>query len=160
MKNTILAALFLVTFLFLTACGKEKTIFEKEYPIQNSTWTYADTLKFAFDITDTTALYDIVVHIKHKPDYGFQNLYTRIHTQFPKGDRRSQTLNFDLADNTGKWVGKKSGSGYNFEVKIQNNAFFNQIGQHTIVLEQLMRVESLVGIEKISLEVVNKGDKK
>ena len=160
MKNIILAALFLTTVLVFAACGKEKTIFEKEYPIQNTAWAYADTLNFAFDIADTTALYDIVVHIKHRADYGFQNLYTRIHTKFPTGDRRSQTLNFDLADNTGKWIGKKSGDSRDFEVKIQENAFFNQTGQHVITLEQLMRVESLSGIERIQLEVIDKGEKR
>ncbi len=160
MKNIIFATFGFAIVLLLTACGKEKTIFEKEYPIQNSAWTYADTLNFAFDIADTTALYDIVVHIKHRADYGFQNLYTRIHTKFPTGERRTQTLNFDLADNTGQWNGKKSGSSRDFEVKIQQNAFFNQVGQHVITLEQLMRKESLEGIERIQLEVIDKGEKR
>lgn len=160
MKNNIFAALFLAFAFLLTACGKEKIVFEKEYPIPNSAWTYADTLNFAFDIVDTMALYDIVVYIKHRSDYGFQNLYTRISTKFPTGDRRSQTLNFDLADNTGKWVGKKSGDNRDFEVKIQENAFFNQTGQHVITLEQMMRVSSLSGIESIDLQVIDKGDKR
>ncbi len=160
MKNNIFAALFLLFGLLLTACGKEKTVFEKAYPIPNSAWTYADTLNFAFDIADTMALYDIVVHIKHRADYGFQNLYTRISTQFPNGDRRSQTLNFDLADNTGKWLGKKSGDTHDFEVKIQENAFFNQTGQHVITLEQMMRIASLSGMESIDLEVIDKGEKR
>ncbi len=160
MKNNIFIALFLAFTFLLTACGKEKIVFEKEYPIPNSAWIYADTLNFAFDIVDTMALYDIVVHIKHRSDYGFQNLYTRISTKFPTGDRRSQTLNFDLADNTGKWMGKKSGANRDFEVKIQENAFFNQTGQHVITLEQMMRVSSLSGIERIDLQVIDKGDKR
>ena len=159
MKNIIFATLFLSTVFLLTACGKEKVVFEKEYPIQNSAWTYADTLSFAFNIADTSALYDIVVHIKHRSDYGFQNLYTRIHTTFPTGKRRSQTLNFDLADNTGQWQGTKDGDYRDFEVKIQENAFFNQTGQHIITLEQLMRTESLVGFKNIGLEVIQKQKK-
>ena len=160
MKNNILATLFLSIVLLLSACGKEKIVFEKEYPIANGAWTYADTLNFTFDIADTMALYDIVVHIKHRSDYGFQNLYTRISTQFPNGDRRSQTLNFDLADNTGKWLGKKSGDIRDFEVKIQENAFFNQTGQHVITLEQMMRVASLSNMESIDLQVIDKGEKR
>jgi gliding motility-associated lipoprotein GldH len=160
MKNNIFVALFLAITFLLTACGKEKIVFEKEYPIPNSAWTYADTLDFAFDIVDTMALYDIVVHIKHRSDYGFQNLYTRISTKFPTGDRRSQTLNFDLADNTGIWMGKKSGDNRGFEVKIQENAFFNQTGQHVITLEQMMRVSSLSGIERMGLQVIDKGEKR
>jgi gliding motility-associated lipoprotein GldH len=160
MKNIILTTLACVVLFFLSACGKEKTVFEKAYPIQNSAWTYADTLRFAFNIADTSALYDIVVHIKHRADYGFQNLYTRIHTTFPTGKRRTQTLNFDLADNTGKWQGTKDGDYRDFEVKIQENAFFNETGSHTITLEQLMRLESLVGFKNIGLEVIQKEEKR
>ena len=160
MKNNALVLFFFTITLLLTACGKEKTVFEKEYPIPNSAWTYADTLNFAFDIADTMALYDIVIHIKHRADYGFQNLYTRISTQFPSGDRRNQTLNFDLADNTGKWIGQKSGDNRDFEVKIQENAFFNQTGQHVITLEQMMRVSSLSGIERVGLQVIDTGEKR
>jgi gliding motility-associated lipoprotein GldH len=160
MKNIIFATLFLATVFVFAACGKEKTVFEKEYTITNSAWTYADSLNFAFNIADTMAVYDIVVHIKHRADYGFQNLYTRIQTKFPTGDSRSQILNFDLADNTGQWMGKKSGSSRDFEVKIQENAFFNQTGQHVITLEQLMRKESLAGIERINLAVIDKGEKR
>ena len=160
MKNSILIIFSLSTVFFFSACDKEKVVFEKEYPIANSAWTYADTLNFAFNIADTSALYDIVVHVKHRSDYGFQNLYTRIHTQFPTGIRRSQILNFDLADNTGKWNGKKDGDYRDFEVKIQENAFFNQAGQHVITLEQLMRKESLVGFQRIGLEVIEKSEKR
>ncbi len=159
MKNIILTTFLGIAIFLLSACGKEKIVFEKEYPIQNSAWTYADSLSFAFNIADTSALYDIVVHIKHRSDYGFQNLYTRIHTTFPTGKRRSQTLNFDLADNMGQWQGKKDGDYRDFEVKIQENAFFNQTGQHTITLEQLMRTESLVGFKNIGLEVIQKEEK-
>ena len=160
MKNNIFAALFLAFTFLLTACGKEKIIFEKEYPIPNSAWTYADTLNFAFDIVDTMALYDIVVHIKHRSDYGFQNLYTRISTKFPTGDRRSQTLNFDLADNTGKWNGEGSGKTRSYSVDIQQNAFFNQAGKHIITLEQFMRTEALASIESVSLRIVDKQAKR
>lgn len=160
MKNIIFATFSLMAMFLMSACGKEKIVFEKEYPIQDSAWTYADSLSFAFNIADTSALYDIVVHIKHRSDYGFQNLYTRINTTFPTGNRRSQVLNFDLADNTGKWNGKKDGDYRDFEVKIQENAFFNQTGQHIITLEQLMRKESLVGFKNIGLEVIEKQEKR
>ena len=55
--------------IFFVACGKEKTVFEKSYDIKNHQWSYTDTLDFTFDIADTMSIYDIVLSIKHTPQY-------------------------------------------------------------------------------------------
>jgi gliding motility-associated lipoprotein GldH len=145
---------------FLLSCGKEKVLFEKEYDLKNAQWIYSDTLNFAFNITDTMAIYDIVLAVKHTPQYAFQNMYTNIYTQFPKGERLKQLLNIDLANNAGKWEGKCSNSECAFEIPIQPGAFFNQTGQHTITLEQYMRADALAGINSISLKLIDKGMKR
>ena len=149
-----------LSLCLLWACGKEKILFEKQYDLQNQQWTYSDTLNFAFNITDTLAIYDIVLVLKHTPQYAMQNIYTNIYTQFPKGERVKQLLNMDLADNTGKWEGNCNGSECDFEIPIQPNAFFNQTGQHIITLEQYMRTETLAGIKNITLKIVDKGIKR
>ena len=161
----LLKSLFFILFasplsIAFVSCGKEKVVFEKKYDLKNGQWTYADTLDFAFDIADTTEIYDIVLTIKHTPQYPMQNIYTRIYTKFPSGERVKQQLNIDLADNTGKWEGDCSGSECDFEIPIQPNAFFNATGQHIITLEQYMRVESLAGINAIALKIVDKGMKR
>ena len=153
----LLAPLLSIAFM---SCGKENVVFEKKYDLKNGQWTYADTLDFDFDIADTTEIYDIVLTIKHTPQYPMQNIYTHIYTKFPSGERVKQQLNIDLADNTGKWEGDCSGSECDFEIPIQPNAFFNASGRHTITLEQYMRVESLAGINSIALKIVDKGMKR
>lgn len=156
-KNVLTAAILSV---FLVACGKEKTIFEKDYDLKNGHWTYADTLDFTFNITDTMEIYDIVLDIKHKTNYPMQNIYTNIYTKFPSGERVKQLLSLDIADNTGKWEGKCSGDNCSYALKIQENAFFNAAGAHTITLEQFTRQDSLPSIERIGLRIVDKGIKR
>ena len=151
---------FIPLSIVLVSCGKEKVIFEKKYDIKNSQWAYSDTLDFAFNITDTMEIYDIVLKLKHTPQYPMQNLYTNIYTKFPSGERIKQLLNIDLADNTGKWEGDCSSSECTFEMAIQPNAFFNKTGQHTITLEQYMRTDNLAGINSIELKIVDKGIKR
>jgi gliding motility-associated lipoprotein GldH len=155
---------FFIPFLFLSllliSCGKEKVIFEKKYNLEKGQWMYSDTLNFQFDIKDTMEIYDIVLSVKHTPQYPLQNLYTNIYTKFPSGERIKQLLNIDLADNTGKWNGECSSSECNFEIPIQPSAFFNGIGTHTIMLEQFTRNEPLLGINSIELKLVDKGIKR
>ena len=150
----------LVLCLLLYACSKKKVLFEKQYDLKSSQWTYSDTLNFNFNITDTLAIYDIVLAIKHTPQYALQNIYTNIYTKFPSGERVKQLLNIDLADNTGKWESTCNSSECDFEIPIQPNAFFNQAGQHTITLEQYMRKDSLANIKSISLKIVEKDIKR
>ncbi len=159
-KRLFFILLALPLSIAFVSCGKEKIIFEKKYDLKNGQWTYADTLDFAFNIADTMEIYDIVLTIKHTPQYPMQNIYTNIYTKFPSGERIKQQLNIDLADNTGKWAGNCSGSECVFEIPIQPNAFFNANGLHTITLEQYMRVESLAGINNIALKIVDKGMKR
>ncbi len=153
-----------ISFLFLSplliSCGKEKVIFEKKYNLEKGQWIYSDTLNFQFEIKDTMEIYDIVLSVKHTPQYPLQNLYTNIYTKFPSGERIKQLLNIDLADNSGKWNGECSGSECNFEIPIQPSAFFNGIGTHTITLEQFTRNEPLLGINSIELKLVDKGIKR
>jgi gliding motility-associated lipoprotein GldH len=143
-----------------TACKKEKILFEKEYVCKDANWRQSDTLNFAFDIADTMALYDIVLTVKHRTDYAFQNIYTQVATQFPTGQRPKQLINVDLADNTGTWNGTGSGKTRSYDVDIQQNAFFNQQGKHIITLEQFMRTDALAGIESIALRLVDKQAKR
>ncbi len=159
-KNLLFILWATLLGIFFVACGKEKTIFEKSYDIKNQQWSYTDTLDFTFDIADTMSIYDIVLNINHTPQYPMQNIYMNIYTQFPSGERIKQLLNIDLADNTGKWEGKCSGSECLFEIPIQSNAFFNATGKHNITLEQYMRVENLAGVNNIALKIVDKGEKR
>ena len=158
MKNGIFF-LALTVGALLTGCNNDR-IFDKTYDLQNAQWSYQDTLSFAFDVRDTAEIYDIVLHLSHGVDYPMQNLYMNIYTAFPGGQRVKQLLNIDLADQTGKWNGKISGKTCDYEIKIQENAFFNALGKHTITLEPFMRVNPLPAIKSVGLTVIDTKHKK
>jgi gliding motility-associated lipoprotein GldH len=147
-------------FCLVFGCGKkEDIVFEKKHDFQKQEWAYADSLNFTFDIADTATLYDIVLDIGHRTDFPYQNLYTQIGLNFPTGQRAQQLVNIDLADNTGKWFGEGSGDLRHYEVNIQTNAFFNQIGKHSYTLTQFMRSDILRGVESLAFKLIKKGQK-
>ena len=146
-------------FILFSSCSKEKIIFEKNYDIAQHQWLYKDSLSFSFDVKDTTAAYDIELTIKHDNNYPFQNLYTTISTVFPNNARVLQTLNLDLADNTGKWDGSKDAMNRVstiFKTKIKSDAFFSVLGKHTITLSQFTRQDTLSGVESVGLALIQK----
>lgn len=115
---------------------------------------YSDSLQFEAEITDTSKVYDIELEVEHTPEYGFQNVYVRIHTEFPNGKRLSQPLSLELAGKAGNWLGKCGRTKCRLMVPIQQSAYFNELGMHRFIVEQYMRMDALPGITGIGLHIV------
>ncbi len=147
---TVLFSLFFV--VLLTSCDSRNFIFNESQSIEAGAWKYADTKDYAFDIADTSKVYNIYLSLNHAEDYAYQNLYLKIHTLFPSGKKMEQQVSFELADKYGKWYGD-CGSQCELEVDLQKGAYFNEVGKHTITLEQFMRKDPIDGINKLSVMV-------
>ncbi len=142
----------LFAFIGLSSCGPD-FVYEKSIPIENEQWSYSDTLDFEFEITDTSQLYNFYLDIDHSSKYTTQNIYLMVYTKYPSDKRISQQLSINLADKTGAWHGKCSSELCKLRVNLQSKAFFNELGNHTITLEQYMRVDPLPGIKNLALRI-------
>lgn len=153
--------LLIATFLFLIiiSCGP-KYAFNETYDINNNQWAYSDSLRFEFAIKDTTAIYNLLLDVKHTTDYSFQNLYTNIHTQFPDGSRLSKPVSLELADKAGIWQGDCNAKTCTLEIPIQEGAYFNQIGKYVITVEQFMRDSVINGVQSITMKVAETGERR
>lgn len=149
------ALFFVVASLVLSACGSRYVLREVKNFDQVG-WLYADSLQATLALQDTARIYDIQLLVHHSEAYPYQNLYVRIHTIFPNGKRLSQPLSLELADKSGRWFGKGR-QNRKLVLPIQENAYFNEKGTYRFVIEQFMRVDLLVGVQAIGLQVVNKG---
>jgi len=142
--------------LFFLGCN-QNVVYEQEYEIGNTEWTYVDTLVYEVNITDTLAVYDLFLEIEHTRTFPFENMYIRIHTRFPQGQRLAETVSLELADETGIWMGDCDGDGCEIDIPIQQGAYFSQQGQYAFVIEQYMRRDPLPGVESITLRVKETG---
>lgn len=157
MPNHISLPLFVSLFLF-TACGPDY-LFQETREIPNGQWTYADTLDYALAIEDTTEVYSLFLELGHTTSYGFQNLYVRIHTRFPDGQRPAKVVSLELADKAGIWAGDCSNQRCTVRIPLQENAYFNQPGEYLFTIEQFMRQDSLPGVERVAFLVQEAGKK-
>lgn len=138
--------------LLFFSCGPE-VIYEKKLDLPDSGWTYTDTLHYEFDITDTSKLYNLFLDINHLKDFSSQNLYVKIHTGFPDGNRTDQVLSIDVFDKIGRWLGDCGSQDCSLNIPIQGRAYFDQIGKHTFTLEQYMRSDPLPGVLSATLKI-------
>lgn len=143
----------------LAGCG-DSYVVRKTHTFSNEQWTYDDSLRYEFEIMDTLALYDLIMNVKHSTSYSFQNLYTRIHTQFPDGTRLNKPVSLELADKTGTWQGDCNSKYCTVEIPIQQTAYFNQPGKYAIVIEQFMRDSIINGVKDITFEITKTSGKR
>ena len=140
-----------------SACGPNY-IYDKTYPIQGNTWTYSDSLSFEVEVRDTLKIYNLYLDLEHNTDFPFQNLYTQISTSFPSGKRISEQLSLELQGKSGAWLGNCGSTYCKLRIPIQEGAYFNSSGKHTIVVNQFMRSDSINGVKSLSLRVEDTGE--
>ncbi len=149
-QTSISTALLLLLAIGLTACGDNFT-FKSEIKIPNGQWAYTDTLDFKVPVSDTAQLYNLYIQFTHADTFPTQNIYLKLYTRFPDGKRVSRIRSFDLYDIEGKPAGKCSGTSCATRLLLQNNLYFNQMGEYTITLEQYSRSNLLGGITAVGI---------
>lgn len=152
MTKSALFIFSLLSILLLVGCDRPY-VFEKTQSILDSAWHYDNGLAYTFDISDTASIYNIVLEMEHSSEYAYQNCYLKIHTGFPNGKKTAQVLSVDFADGIGRWQGDCGSKSCKILIDLQKNARFNQLGKHTIYLEQYMRKSPLVGINSVTLKL-------
>lgn len=152
MKHAGLPVLLLAA-MTLGSCDT-KTLYEETLEIQESGWTYSDTLAYHFSVNDTLQIYDLYLTLWHRREYPFQNVYVNVHTVFPEGQRLVERLSLEMMDaDRSLWLGECGNEKCRLDMVLQEGAFFQQPGDYTILLEQHTRIDTLPGIERIALKI-------
>ena len=80
-----------------------------------------------------------------------------LHTKFPDGKKLDQQLSLELANKQGIWNEECNSGKCDAMIALQEGAFFNLPGKYTLTIEQFMRYEPVLGVEKIGLLIENTG---
>lgn len=148
----LLTAVGMLVCWVAVGCG-ESYLYKKAVIIEGATWHYEDTVRFDFDIADTTLLYSIGLEVVHAQDFPFQNMYVQFHTRYPSGEVKKQLVSLELAAKGAFWLGDCSGSWCSLTIPIQEKAFFNERGQYTLLLEQYLRQSPVKGVKEFALRI-------
>jgi gliding motility-associated lipoprotein GldH len=143
----------------LSSCDPNR-VYEKNKDIPDYQWKYDNVLAFPFSIKDTNALYNIYVNMRHTHFFPYRNIWLKVKTQFPKGKQLEKRVEIKLANEKGKWYSDCAGDICDYQVAIQENAYFDQKGEYKIHLEQNMRQNPLPGIMDMGIRVEKTGKTK
>lgn len=148
---------FLVGTALLVSCDEDK-MFEQNSEIAEGAWHKDSTIKFEVNVQDTVSFHNLYINIANTGEYAYRNLFVFLDVFSPEGENNIRdTIECMLADNTGKWLGRKAGNVIHNRILFKRNIRFPHTGIYVFEFEQGMRTEALEHIIGVGLRVEKGG---
>jgi gliding motility-associated lipoprotein GldH len=147
------AFLFYVFFTLLFYACNSNVLFTDSVSMPVEEWTLENIPAFAPEITDTVSLHNIFFTLRTGSSYPFRNIYLFVSTTSPAGKTITDTLQYMLADEKGKWYGKGIGDVHELNLSYKANVYFPSKGIYSFKVRHGMRTETLKGIYDIGLRI-------
>ena len=122
-------------------------------PVNVSGWSKDSLFVFDIPVKDSVATFNIYVNIRNRGEYPYQNLWLFLEKITPDSTISCDTIEFYLANNHGKWLGKGIGSTFEMPVFYQQNIKFQATGTYRYKISHGMRDSVLVGINDVGMRL-------
>ena len=142
-----------MTFLLLLLSCNSSVVYTNSQAMGKETWTLTDIPTFKVPITDTVNSNNVLFTIRSGSSYPFRNIFLFVTTTSPDGKQITDTLQYNLADEKGKWYGKGFGDIHELNLPYKSNIFFPVKGIYEFKIQHGMRIENLKGVYDIGLKI-------
>lgn len=140
--------------LFFASCNKG-VIFDESINVDEQGWYKNDIARFDVVIEDSISVFNYYLNLRHTTEYRYSNLFVFMQTTYPNGNISRDTIEFVLADKSGKWFGKGWGEIKDNSVLLVEGIKFPLKGPYTFQIQQAMRVDTLKGISNVGIRIEN-----
>ncbi len=152
MKQFLYFALILLFIAGLSSCDR-KMVFESYYELDSKGWHKDSVVVFNVPLSDTTQLHNLYINIRNKGTYPYSNLYLFLSVGSPDDKILTDTVEFTLAEPSGKWKGSGIGSLHDNQILYKSGVFFPHSGKYKFMIKQGMRDNVLEGIRDIGFRL-------
>ncbi len=150
--NRFSFSITLIFVLLLSSC-KSNVVYTSSTAMGQETWKLMDIATFKVPITDTINSNNVIFTIRNGTAYPFRNIFLFVTTSSPDGKSITDTLQYNLADEKGKWLGKGFGDVHELNLPYKSNVFFPAKGIYVFKIQHGMRVENLKGVYDFGLRI-------
>lgn len=151
-KLIFVVFLFVIIHLIFSSC-RNKTILNNKTIFQENDWYWSDSFKDTIRVTDTINTYNIFITIDLDENYQYSNLYLFVNTILPDSSILTDTVNFYLADEKGKWHSKNRFGKISNKLPYKVNVRFPYKGEYVFDVEQAMRVNPLKNVKSCGIKI-------
>lgn len=142
----------LLTIALLCSACRERVVYTTFHSLPLEGWHQDSALTYTAEITDSTALYDMLIIVRYNGEYPYQNLWLFVDEYQGETCVYQDTIEALLADDYGRWLGTGI-SRYELPLLYDEQRRFERTGEHRFVIRQGMRSEWLKGIQDIGVVI-------
>jgi gliding motility-associated lipoprotein GldH len=139
----------LVVFIFFccafVGCGSGAK-YSKNQTISDGVWKHDSPLTYDFEVESTETLNDLFLSLKYGTNFGYQNIYVKIVTDYPTKESIEDIVALNLTNGSGTFLGNCNSSTCTTDILLQENFRFKEKGKHTIRIFQHSRNAELQSV--------------
>ena len=149
-----------ILLLIITSSCTGDIVFTDSSKMPSGTWDLENVSEFDVPVNDTITANNIFFTIRTGTAYPYRNIYLFVTTTSPDEKRITDTLQYYLADEKGKWYGKGFGDIKELLLPYKTNVLFPVKGTYHIRVSHGMRVSDLRSVYDfgIRIEKIRKPD--
>lgn len=144
--------LLLVPSILIISCNSN-VLFTESVAMKGNKWELMNIPVFKVSVTDTIKSNNLSFILRTGSDYPFRNIFLFVTATSPEGKILTDTLQYVLADDKGKWYGRGFGDIHELDLPYKSNIFFPSKGEYTFKIQHGMRIENLPGVYDIGFRI-------
>lgn len=150
MKNKLTFFIIILFAITLNSCRQDE-VFRKYHKLEKYQWDKDKNIFFNFNIKNTNNLYDVIIAVRHTPQYPYANLQLNMSLFSPSGQERTKDHDLFIRNRDGSFKGKGLGDIYDIEFVVLEKINFTEKGIYTVELHSLMPKYSTPALMDIGL---------
>ncbi|MGC3979068.1 MAG: gliding motility lipoprotein GldH [Paludibacteraceae bacterium] len=143
----------LCTVIIVTNSCRRNEIFFQYKNITQQGWSKDSVANFDIHITDKDIPYNFFIHLRHRGNYPYQNIWLFLEQSNPNKKTKKDTVEVYLADQYGKWLGSGAGSLKEMQIFYQKQILFPDTGVYHLGIKQGMRDSLLRGVNNVGVRI-------
>jgi gliding motility-associated lipoprotein GldH len=160
-RKIVLSALAFV--LLLTACNNSNECYHHAEVISPKGWDQNQTLYFQDSLaSDAPETLCFEIDLRHTNLFPYQNIWLYIRTKSSDNTNRLDSINWSLAEPSGRWIGSGWGSLYTLTHRLPDLTIHQTIGKRwfSIEIQHGLKDQTLNGIEDVGVHLFHETAKK
>jgi gliding motility-associated lipoprotein GldH len=149
-KYILLSGFFFI--LIFVACNRN-VLYTDSVSMPAEEWKLDNVPLFCPEIKDTISANNIFFTLRTGSSYPFRNIYLFVTTTSPSGKSITDTLQYMLADEKGKWHGKGIGDIHELTLLFKSNIYFPTKGIYSFRVRHGMRSETLKSVYDVGIRI-------
>lgn len=156
----ILGALSVFSMMIFVSCSEKQDDIIISRQFENEQWNRFDYLESDYNVVKAPMEGDVVMEVvlsevypniyPYHDNHGVFSINMTVST--PDGGRRSRDYNFNVKDKDGNWRSEKKDGYYHFELPLNNEMSFNEIGDYHFVIENKYPKDPLYGVKSVEIK--------